>query len=237
MNRFYKILTVIMLSGFISGSAFAFNGFSIGVLGSSSDFDTKGSETEGAGDKETNYGEISKSVDYGAGFIEYTIGSGNTGAGGFALTVGAEYIPGAASLGTKSRTDVTVDGNEANQDDNTYTAKAEVENARTFYLEPTFTFTDNLGFYVKGGITQVDVTSLEDIASGTDSSVYGDETIDGMMYGVGLRGQLANGIGVKIEYVAVEYDEVKLTSTTGNLNVIKATPKEKSTRIGLYYNF
>ena len=185
---------------------------------------------------EVNSGEISKDVNYGAGFIEYTIGSGNTGAEGFALTVGAEYIPGAASLGTKSRTDVTKDGNETNQDDNTYTAKAEVENMRSFYLEPTFTVMEGLGLYVKGGMTQVDVTSLEDIASGTDDSAYGDETIDGMMVGVGIRGQFPNGIGVKLEYIQVNYDEVKLTSTTGNQNVIRATPKEKSTRIGLYYN-
>ena len=49
---------------------------------------------------------------------------------------------------------------------------------------------DNFGFYVKGGISEVTVETLESIDVGTDSSAYGNETIHGVATGVGIKGVL-----------------------------------------------
>jgi hypothetical protein len=78
------------------------------------------------------------------------------------MTVGLEYIPGEASLGSKARTDTVSDSEETSTDTGTYTAKAEISDHVAVYLEPTIG-TDNFGVYAKGGLTRVTVSSLESI--------------------------------------------------------------------------
>ena len=55
-------------------------------------------------------------------------------------------------------------------DTGVYTAKAEVSDHTTFYVEPTFYANENIGIYVKGGVSQITVTSLESIEVLTKAS-------------------------------------------------------------------
>ena len=103
MNKVYRFLIAAGLALFLSSSAYAFSGWTIGVYGTDSDFTTEGTETEGEGDmgdganntKEVTSATISESAEFGSVFIEYS-GGDETGGG---LTVGVEYTPGSASLG------------------------------------------------------------------------------------------------------------------------------------------
>lgn len=232
----YKILALISAIGLLV-SALAIpvkadGGFAIGVIGNMSTFDTTGSETEDAdgGTPEVAETSISKDVEFPAIFAEGIVRSDNLG-----VTLGVEWVPGDASLGTKSRSDTTTDGEETNQDDSTYTANAEVSNHISVYVEPTVYF-GNVGLYGKAGVARVTINSLESITSGTDSSVYGNENATGFSRGVGLRAKLGFLL-IKAEYLKTNYQKVRFISTTGNKNIIEATPEQESVRIALGFQF
>ena len=157
----------------------------------------------------------------------------------YGVTVGASYTPMDRDLGVKSRTDTqseTTDSNSSN-DSGTYTAEADISGHTTIYIEPTFMPNDNFGLYLKGGVSRVIVNSLESIALGEDSSVYGEEVVNGIMYGVGMKGGYETGMFYKLEVIRIIYDEVKMTSTTGNKNIITAEPEQLAARLAIGYRF
>ena len=212
-------------------------GMAVGVKGSLSTFDTTGSEEEGYGAAtgagiETTTASSSEDVGYGSLFLEFVAKEAWAG-----YTVGVEYIPGEATLGTKSRTDTQSDSNETSNDSGTYTAKAEISDAFTIYLEPTVYATENFGLYVKGGGSRVTVKSLESIAKGENSSAYGDVDVWGLLLGAGVRYTHDSGFLLKLEYAHTDYESVTLTSSTGNKNRIKASPEQEAVSFAIGYQF
>ena len=240
MIKKYKLIlaTVVATMLFASGSAMAFQGFSIGVIGNYATFDTSGTEKEGniGNSPDINTGSISSDVDFGSMFVEYTMGET------FGATIGIEHVPGDATLGTKSRTDTASDANDAGSADaGTYTGKAEISDYYMFYVEPTLMGDSyggfNFGLYAKGGVNRITVRSLESIALGDDSSAYGNEDVWGVTYGLGVKGVHSSGLFFKIEGINTEYGKVTLDSTTGNKNLITADPEYTAGRIAIGYNF
>ena len=230
MNRVNKLIVTLSASMLISGAAFALDGFSLGVIGTTADFNTSGKELKGeyGGAKETDAStSITQSVDYPSAFIDYTHVWDQ-----FGLTVGLEVTPGDASLGAKSRTDAESPA-DTDSDDGTYTAKAEVSDYLVLYMEPTLMVKENVGIYLKGGVTELTVKSLE---SGL-TSTYGDETVYGVMTGIGIKATHENGMGFKLEYAQTDYEGVELVSTTGNKNRIEADIDQTATRLAIFYNF
>ena len=220
----------LFLSAFVTSSAMA-GGFSVGIIAATGKVDTSGSETETTGDKETNSTTMQEEILYGSLFAEYTFGEM------YGLTLGASYTPVDSSLGVKSRTDTVSDSDETSTDTGTYTAEAEISAHTTIYIEPTYMPTDNFGLYLKGGVSRVIVNSLESIALGTDSSAYGDETVLGGMYGLGAKVVHDSGLMFKLEYTKTIYETVKMTSTTGNKNIISADPEIEAFRLAIGYQF
>ena len=231
-----KALTAIVvafglfLSAFITSSAMA-GSYAIGIIGATGKVDTSGSETEGGGDKESTTATEQEDILYGSIFAEYTFGEM------YGMTLGVSYTPMDRSLGTKSRTDTQSDTKETSNDSGTYTAKADISNHATIYIEPTFMPTDNFGLYLKGGVSRVIVNSLESITFGEDSSAYGNETVLGGMLGLGAKVVHDSGLLFKLEYTKTIYETVKMTSTSGNLNVISADPEIEAFRLAIGYQF
>ena len=129
--------------------------FAVGLKAISGDLDTSGSELEDFGTStqhisETNTATKSVSAEIGAIFAEF---AGRDGVLGF--TTGFEYIPGSATLGTSARTDTDLSGGSEGGASATYTAKAEVEDLATFYIDPTIYF-GNFGIYGKAGVTTIE---------------------------------------------------------------------------------
>ena len=156
----------------------------------------------------------------------------------YGVTLGASYTPMDRSLGVQSRTDTASDCKGCGGSDaGTYTAKADISSHATIYIEPTFMPTDNFGLYLKGGVSRVIVNSLESIAIGPNSSAYGDETVLGGMYGLGAKMVHDSGLLFKLEYTKTIYETVKMTSTSGNLNVISADPEIEAFRFAIGYQF
>ena len=220
----------LFLSAFVTSSAMA-GSYAVGIIAATGNVTTSGSETEGGGDLEKTSASVSEGLLYGSIFAEYTFGEM------YGLTLGASYTPMDNSIGAKSRTDTQSDTDEVSDDSGTYTAKADISNHATIYIEPTFMPTDNFGLYLKGGVSRVIVNSLESIALGEDSSAYGNETVLGGMYGLGAKIVHDSGLLFKLEYTKTIYETVKMTSTSGNLNVISADPEIEAFRFAIGYQF
>ena len=218
------------LSTFVTSSAMA-GSYAIGIIAATGKVDTSGSETEGTGDKEKASTTHQEGILYGSIFAEYTFGEM------YGLTLGVSYTPMDSSIGAKSRTDTVSDSDETSTDTGTYTAEADISNHATIYIEPTFMPTDNFGLYLKGGVSRVIVNSLESIAFGEDSSAYGNETVLGGMLGLGAKVVHDSGLLFKLEYTKTIYETVKMTSTTGNKNIISADPEIEAFRLAIGYQF
>ena len=238
----HKLLSLIvpftLMLGLMAIPAKAGDGewnFAVGLKGISGDLDTSGSEQERAtigvaNAFETNKATKSSSVEVGAIFAEFAGRDGVLG-----ITSGVEYIPGSATLGTSARTDTDINAGNTGTSV-TYTAKAEVEQILTLYVEPTLYFGD-IGLYAKGGVTTLDLNTLETISSGTDSSTYPDKTMIGGVLGAGIRYTHASGFLVKLEHTETNFKPYEATSTTGNKNRIKAELDFTSTSLAIGWQF
>ena len=225
----------LFLSAFLTSSAMA-GGYTIGIIAATGKVDTKGHEREGTGNKETTTAKHTEGVLYGSLFAEYTFGEM------YGMTLGVSYTPMDRDLGVKSRTDTqtadeSTDASIKSNDSGTYTAKADISSHATIYIEPTFMPTDNFGLYLKGGVSRVKVTSLESIEIGESSSVYGNETVLGGMFGLGAKMVHDSGLLFKLEYTKTIYETVKMTSTSGNKNIISADPEIEAFRFAIGYKF
>jgi len=93
---------------------------------------------------------------------------------------------------------------------NTRTANAEVENFTTIYTEIP------LGagaMYVKAGLSQIDINTLENkIALGGS---YKNDTVDGVTLGVGVKGEWA-GFYTKLALERTDFDDYVAPSGTTN---------------------
>ena len=238
MNRFLKLTAAAFMAVLFANNSIADNqGISIGIWGSQLDLDTYGTETQPRASSSDETDEWSnsqsKSVDVGSVFIEYTAEQGSS--------IGIEYYPGDATLGSGSRTDTcvcqaddTVNGGATSA---TYTAKADVTDIWSVYMEPTVMFNDTFGVYGKVGVTTLYLKSLESLSNGTISSTYPNADIWGAFYGLGLKARHSSGLFLKLETSVTEFQSIKLSSVTGNKGRIDADLDVQSTRLALGYTF
>ena len=178
-------------------------GVNLGVSGNLSVFHATGVETEAVDEKNTE--DATGVAGYTSFFIEKTLGD--------RFTIGYDFVPDALDSETaetvrldKTTTDV--------QTQKTNTIKVAFEDLSTLYV--ALNVTEN--FYVKAGMTSVDVITKESLATG---SAYGNTSLDGTVYGVGYNNSFDNGMFFRVEGSIMEFDSAKLTSTTNSDNVIE----------------
>ena len=214
----------------ITFSAFAFEGFSVGVLYSGTDFSTSGSESTDTlgGVSRTVKTSKSGSADVGSIFAEYTFAQGST--------FGIEHIPGSAEIGSGSRTQAAPFDTGTQDGSGLLSVKAEISDYTTFYAEPTIMLSDRFGVYVKGGASHVTVTPTFTEAADIIQSTYPAQDVWGVLTGVGAK-VYSGSFFAKVEYVETEYAKYSVTSTTGDLNTITADIDTEATRFAVGYNF
>ena len=232
-----KEITVIVvaigfcLSAFLTSSAMA-GSWGLGVIATGTQVSATGNETETTGDKEVTSTKEEHNAGLGSIFVEYTVGESQ----GHGFTFGASYSPMKGQLGARTRTDTVSDAKETSTDTGTYTAKANVSNHSTFYVEPTLMW-DNWGVFVKGGLARIKVESLETIDIGTDSSVYPDSWANGLLLGFGFTNRLDSGLFYKLEAVSIRYNDINLASQSGNKNIINASVDQLNANFAIGYRF
>ena len=177
-------------------------GVNLGVSGNLSVFHATGVETEAVDEKNTE--DATGVAGYTSFFIEKTLGD--------RFTIGYDFVPDALDSETaetvrldKTTTDV--------QTQKTNTIKVAFEDLSTLYV--ALNVTEN--FYVKAGMTSVDVITKESLATGSD---YGNTSLDGTVYGVGYNNTFDNGMFFRVEGSYMDFDNAKLVSTTNADNTI-----------------
>ena len=229
-----KILSIFLVSSVLfvfatTGSMADRPTFAVGVSQAYGGYEASGTENEGTDDD--NPGTHSEDVDMPSVFIEYAAQYEHVG-----MTFGAEAIPGDTEIGAKSRTDTASDANDqGSADAGTYTAKAEVSDHITIYVEPTLYAGNGFGISLKGGVSHVKVNALESITLGDDSSAYGSQSVFGGMTGAGIKFKQPNGLVMKLEQTSTVYETIRIDGNNGN--VVTASPEQDATRISIGYQF
>ena len=223
-----KLAAIVGASGLLLSAMSAplsAGSFGIGLLGKGIVAETDGSETLKQSDNVTNHTE-SETAFAPSGYIQYTFGDDG-------FVIGVERIPGEASLGSGKnvRGDWIEDSTSGTALQRKQVAEADLSNHTSIYLEtPSFG-----GFFLKAAAVNVDLTTTESLGTGAS---YGDENINGVTLGVGIRGTADNGIHVKVMYEYTNYDEVTLKSTGSDaVSTIKGDPSTSGLTVGIGYNY
>ena len=230
---------------FVVCSAFAGNavdmpsinadGLAIGITGSTGAYRATGTETE---NDEKASEERVMAFGYASVFIEYAIEPA------FGLTIGVDYVPETLGVNATSRTDVAPEfGKSAGEawavtggcvggnDCSTNTIDAEFKDLTTLYaLIPI----PGSSAFLKAGIKRVDVITLENLATG---SAYGDDTLEGTMFGFGWNRDFDNGVFLRMAADYTEFDTLSLTSSTNSANKVTAELDGISASVSLGKSF
>ena len=205
-----KIIIALFCGLFSFSVAHAELGINIGVSGQVGQVTANGSETENS--EKTTADEVEAVFGTASFFVEKTL---DFLPGPLArLSLGYDYVPHDIGTGTAGNTRKNSQGAAADPiRDEENTVKADFENLNTFYL--TANLTDWL--YVKAGLVEVDVVTKETLETG---SAYGNASLDGEMYGIGVATKTDNGFFARLEANWMDIDGVTLTSTTNSDNTV-----------------
>ena len=216
------LISILLLLGTFS-IASAEVGVKIGVSANIGTYEYSGKEltTNTAGTAtETNVAKTEEALaGMGSIFIEKTLGflPGPFGR----LSIGYDHVPHELKSGSESRTDqdlqakivstTTLRGEQRATITNS--VQVSLDNINTLYVLANIT--DWL--YVKAGAQELDVNTGESLDTG---SAYGNTSIDGTIFGLGLHFQTASGMFTRFELNETSLDGATLTSTTNSENKV-----------------
>tara|TARA_B110000858_G_C17681143_1_gene416651 strand:- start:4 stop:651 length:648 start_codon:yes stop_codon:yes gene_type:complete len=192
------LITVAVLFSFAQVNADNMSeGFRLGISVSNTEVNGSGSETLRTTKRQSAVASTSETTTIGHVFAERTFSNG--------FTLGVDYVPGEADVGTKTRADDDFDTSGGNK------ASAVVSQHLTFYgLMPM----GSSPFYVKAGVISMDVETKEKLNTG---SKYGNTSVNGVTAGIGAHFERDNGVYFRTEYSMSEYEDIRLTSTGSNI--------------------
>ena len=201
MTNFKTKIAILVISfvsflGVQSASA-QVEGFSIGVGMNYTGFYGVGKETTtSSGDGVSKVTEEAGAFDdtIGSVFVEYAVND--------QVSVGLEYI--VDSVDTPENKNVQQNSNGSSNLTNT--VKASFEDHTTFYAN--FNMPGNT--YAKVGLVMVDVSTEENLATG---GAYPDVDTHGLTLGLGYNHSVDNGVFVRAEITATQYDDVSTSNS------------------------
>jgi hypothetical protein len=191
-----KLLITMVFSVLYVSSASADLGVNVGVSGQAGIF--AASATESTGTTKKGNGSEHGSAGWGSIFVEGTIND--------RIIIGLDYVPMALETDTTetAKADKGVDAVVAA----VVTNKVQVDFEDLTTLYAGFMLTDN--FFVKAGVTTVDVITNENLGTG---AAYANTTLDGQMFGIGYHNSLDNGVFFRFEGNYMTFDGATVTST------------------------
>ena len=211
-----KLIIAVLTSLVLTGTTAFAGSIQIGTKASMAFIEASGNEkttagTVTGGTADTHSATANNNVGIASMFAEYSFDSSLWGQDGNEITLGANYVFGDADVSdsissrSESAEDAAGSGSSGSV---TYSANAMVEDYVNCYIEVPV----QGAVFVKLGMSQIDVITQEDA---DHHGSYGDATLDGVNYGVGIKG-LYGPLQVKLAYEATDWDQLKLTSTTSN---------------------
>ena len=205
MKRYTKIFA-LAVAGLLTVATYASAERIIGITGTIAQIEASGSETEGTeADTSNRSASVDNQAEYASIYLETVRDNG--------ITLGIEIVPFSADVSDKvhSRTDTSQAGSGEGRSGTTVnTASAEVENFRTVYAEMPM----GSRAYLRFGFSQIDVNTTENVV--TNGGNYGNETLDGVNLGLGIKGESAGGLKLKASLQYTDFEELSLKSSTNN---------------------
>ncbi len=196
--------TLVILFGFAT-SKVAAEGFTMGFSGFLGGAETSGTETENSEKNSTDRDAVFLG---GSVFVEYAFGNG------FAL--GLDYVPMDAELGSDQRVDSAVPNDAGGAENDTGTRKAAADLTDLVTLYASLPIGDN-GLYVMMGWHQATIETTETLPN----SKYGNEDIDGIQYGIGIKTD--GGMGsIRYELSYSDFDDISINSSATSGTKIEA---------------
>ena len=238
MIKIKKIIPAALLLTSISSAAFADN-WNVGASGSIANIDDTASDTQvmtrGGADSTVAQTRGGKSGDatfpFGSIFVEYAKTMNND----LDLIIGLDYVPFKAEIESKSFTDSSLEGN-ANGVSATgvRTAKLELENYATLYLQPTFKVGGGTSVYGKVGYIHGDV-KITGSNTATSSTINAKDTLNGYTVGLGVQHNINKNLFVRLEGNYTDHDTV--TATDSKQTKFTADSEIYAGKIAIGYSF
>ena len=230
-----KIIPAALLLTSISSVALADN-WNVGASASYANIDGTASDTQvNAAGARVDQNRGGKSGDanfpFGSIFVEYA----KTMNKDLDLIIGLDYVPFKAEIESKSFTDSSLEGN-ANGVSATgvRTAKLELENYATLYLQPTFKVGGGTSVYGKVGYIHGDV-KITGSNTATSSTINAKDTLNGYTVGLGVQHNLNKNLFVRLEGNYTDHDTVKATDSKST--TFTADSEMYAGKISIGYSF
>jgi opacity protein-like surface antigen len=236
MIKIKKIIPTALLLTSISSAALADN-WNVGVSASYANIDGTARDTQvtgaGAVVAQTR-GATGGDADFpfGSIFLEYV----KTIDKSFDLVLGLDYVPFKAEIDSKSFEDSDIGSITANGTtiSGTRTAKLELKNYSTLYLQPTYKIGGGTAVYGKLGYIHGDV-KISGSNTATNSTINATDTINGYVVGLGVQHNLNKNLFVRLEGSFTAHDDV--TATDSRQTKFTADSEMYAGKISIGYSF
>ena len=195
MKKITIILTSIMLLVFANVNAAEKR---IGVSAAFTQFSSDGTETMKSSGTKTNKTH-DETVVVPSIFVEVANDNG--------IAIGLDFMPVEAELGSATNARTDTDTDDASDTAGNNKVSAELTSHTTLYLSKSV---GDSGAYVKGGVAMATIDTTETLATG---SVYGNEDVTGLLIGLGINRDNANGTFFRTELTYTDYDDVSFTGS------------------------
>ena len=218
MKKITKLSGVALLLTSISNVAFADN-WNIGASASYGNIDGTANDTQTtvagptvAQTRGANSGDAD--FPFASIFVEYA----KTLDKSLDLIIGLDYVPFKAEIDSKSFADSNISLSKSGEDSTpatgTRTAKLELENYATLYLQPTYKIGGGTAVYGKVGYIHGDV-KISGSNTATGSTINSTDTLKGYTVGLGVQHNIDKNVFVRLEGNYTDHDNVSATDSLG----------------------
>ena len=204
MNNLKTLLATTILA--TSFSTAAFSQISVGISAAYGNFDGEARETNvtakaaKSGDADFPFASI---------FAEYSTTLDKS----WKLAIGLDYIPLETEIESMTRNSTSKNAGTAVGDGNT-TAKMELKNHATLYIQPSYMIDQTLSVFGKVGYSQADL-NISSSNAATGSTLNQKDTLQGYLVGIGIQNNISKNAFVRLEGNYTDYDTVTYTNSTG----------------------
>jgi len=212
MIKIKKIIPTALLLTSISSAALADN-WNVGASASYANIDgtARDTQTTGAGavvaqTRGATGGDAN--FPFGSIFVEYA----KTIDKNLDLIIGLDYVPFKAEIDSKSFSDTSLEATTTGT--GTRTAKLELENYATLYLQPTYKISGGTAVYGKVGYIHGDV-KISGSNAATSSTINATDTLNGYTVGLGVQHNINKNVFVRLEGNFTAHDDVTATDSKG----------------------
>ncbi len=211
MIKIKKIIPTALLLTSISSAALADN-WNVGASASYANIDGTASDSQvtgaGAVVAQTRGGQSGDAdFPFGSIFVEYA----KTMDKDLDLIIGLDYVPFKAEIESKSFSDSSFE-TTSTAVSGVRTAKLELENYATLYLQPTFKVGGGTSVYGKVGYIHGDV-KITGSNTATSSTINAKDTLNGYTIGLGVQHNIDKNLFVRLEGNYTDHDTVKATDS------------------------